>query len=97
MNPLRFLRLLVAQQVERAVKEALAPLPYYLRKLGAGLVLLVIGAVTASLALCSLALALFLALAPLPYMSAALWVALVFGLLSGLFLALGASALRPPR
>lgn len=87
----------LTDEVEYAVKRAIAPLPQYLKKISFGIVFIVLAGVAAYVALLALAAGLFLTFADLPFVAAAFWVSLCF-LGSALLLALfGLFALRPPR
>lgn len=94
---LSWLRDYVRDAVERGIKEALAPLAPYLRKLAGGVILMALSLFAFSLVLLSLAGALFFALAGLPYAIAALWTALIFFVIGLAILGAGAGMVRRPR
>lgn len=87
----------VASQVESAIKEAVAPLAPYLRRLSFGFVLVFLAAVAWQLTLLFLGAALFLSLVHYPYPEAALWTAGAFFLLGGVLAVFGMGTMRKPR
>jgi hypothetical protein len=97
MSLQRLLRDWIIRETERAAKEALRPLPFYLRRLGGGIFFLYLAAVAGNLGLIALASALFFAIASLPFAIPALWVALACALASMFLALLGVRLLRPPR
>lgn len=95
---LTWLARLVADKVEREVKASLRPLPSYLRRLGGGLVVLIVSTLAWATCFLFLALALFFNLATYTALvGPALWCALFSFVLGVILTVAGSSFLRPPR
>lgn len=88
----------VIEQVQRALKLALQPIAPYLRKLGGGLVVLLLSTFLWALSLFALAVSLFCKLANLlVYVAPALYVCLAAALCGLLLVGIGSNLLRRPR
>jgi hypothetical protein len=93
----RFLLRYITAPLEASVKEALRPVTPYLRRLAMGAGLIFLGMLMLAPVGFMVVIALFFAIAGLPYVAAALWAALWFGLLSLLCVLVGFRLARKPR
>jgi len=85
-------------QIEQTIKEAVSPLPFYLRKLAFGTVIIVLSLFGLGLAFLFLAVALFFAVANYHTLAiASLWTSLLSGLIGASFLVIGIQLVRKPR
>ena len=89
---------IISERIENTVKQAVSPLPGYLRKLASGVIVIVLSIGAFVAALIFLALGFFFAVANYhTFMVASLWTSLVAGLTAILIFMIGLLFLRKPR
>ena len=89
---------IIGERIEATVKQAVSPLPGYLRKLASGMLVIILSIGAFVSALIFLALGFFFAVANFhTLMVASLWTSLVAGLTAILIFMIGLLLLRKPR